>query len=101
MSRALLSIESLDNPQETAYTIASHTNEQMYEFYTGDKKYQKLLHKVKSMMYGESETAEYTVFKYKMKKNLVDIDIATSLIPDEDIITRDPIMALFCRLFAI
>ena len=52
-------------------------------------------------MYGESETAEYTVFKYKMKKNLVDIDIATSLIPDEDIITRDPIMALFFRLFAI
>ena len=89
MSRALLSIESLDNPQETAYTIASHTNEQMYEFYTGDKKYQKLLHKVKSMMYGESETAEYSVSKYKLKTILVDIDIAASLIPDEDIIAKD------------
>lgn len=61
----------------------------MYEFYTGDKKYQELLHKVKSTMYGESETAESSVSKYKMKKNLVDIDIATSLIPDEDIIAKD------------
>jgi len=85
----LLSIESLDNPQETANTIASHTNEQMYEFYTGDKKYQELLHKVKSMMYGESETAEYSVSKYKLKKNLVDIDIATILIPDEDINAKE------------
>jgi hypothetical protein len=40
----------------------------MYEFYTGDKKYQELLHKVKSTMYGESETAESSVSKYKMKK---------------------------------
>jgi hypothetical protein len=48
-----------------------------------------LLHKVKSAMYGESETAESSVSKYKMKKNLVDIDIATSLIPDEDIIAKE------------
>ena len=61
----------------------------MYEFYTGDKKYQELLHKVKSMMYWESETDESSVSKYKMKKNLVDIDIATSLTPDEDIIAKD------------
>jgi len=40
-------------------------------------------------MYGESETAESSVSKYKMKKNLVDIDIATSLIPDEDIIAKE------------
>jgi hypothetical protein len=61
----------------------------MYEFYTVDKKYQELLDKVKSTMHGESETAESSVSKYKMKKNLVDIDIATSLIPDEDIIAKD------------
>jgi hypothetical protein len=61
----------------------------MYEFYTGDKKYQELLHKVKSMMYGESETAEYSVSKYKLKINLVDIDIAASLIPDEDINAKE------------
>jgi hypothetical protein len=61
----------------------------MYEFYTGDKKYQELLHKVKSAMYGESETTESSVSKYKMKKHLVDIDIATSLTPDEDIIAKD------------
>jgi hypothetical protein len=70
-------------------TTASHTHEQMYEFYPGDKKYQELLHKVKSAMYGESETAESSVSKYKMKKNLVDIDIATNLIPDEYIIAKD------------
>jgi hypothetical protein len=40
-------------------------------------------------MYGESETAESSVSKYKMKKNLVDIDIATSLIQDEYIIAKD------------
>jgi hypothetical protein len=40
----------------------------MYEFYTGDKKYQELLHKVKSTMHGESETVESSVSKYKMKK---------------------------------
>jgi hypothetical protein len=80
---------NLDNPQETTNTTASHTNEQTYEFYTGDKKYQELLHKVKSMMYGESETDESSVSKYKIKKNLVDIDIATSLIPDEDIIAKE------------
>ena len=40
-------------------------------------------------MYGESETAESSVSKYKMKKNLVDIDNVTSLIPDEDIIAKD------------
>jgi len=40
-------------------------------------------------MYGESETAESSVSKYKMKKHLVDIDIATSLTPDEDIIAKD------------
>ena len=61
----------------------------MYEFYTGDKKYQELLHKVKSMMYGESETDESSISKYKIKKNVVDIDIATSLIPDEDIIAKE------------
>ena len=40
-------------------------------------------------MYGESETAESSVSKYKMKKNLVDLDIATSLIPGEYIIAKD------------
>lgn len=66
-----------------------YNNEQMYEFYTGDKKYHELLHKLKSTMHGESEIVESSASKYKMKKNLIDTDIATSLIPDEDVIAKD------------
>ena len=39
-------------------------------------------------MHGDSEIVESSVSKYKMKRNLVDIDIATSRIPDEDIIAK-------------